>query len=175
MVRTAPLVALVLALALGGCDFDMRVQPKFKADAPATLWADGSSARPLPEGVVAQGALARDDAAAHAPPVTDALIARGRARYNIYCASCHGLSGDADGIIVHHGFPTPPSYHSDALLKAPASTLYDAISNGYGVMYAYAARVAPRDRWAIVAYIRALQLSRRARLADVPDAQEHLK
>ena len=175
MVRPASLLALALALTAGGCDFDMRVQPKFKADSPSTLWADGSSARPLPEGVVAQGDAARDETATHPPPVTDALIARGRERYNIYCAPCHGLSGDADGIIVHHGFPTPPSYHSDALLKAPASTLYDVISNGYGVMYAYAARVAPRDRWAIVAYIRALQLSRRARLADVPDAREHLK
>lgn len=175
MVKAAPLLALTLAVALGGCDFDMRVQPKFKADAPATLWADGSSARPLPEGVVSQQAQARDEAATHPPPVTDALIARGRERYTIYCAPCHGLSGDADGIIVHHGFPKPPSYHDDALLKAPASTFYDAITHGYGVMYSYAARVAPRDRWAIVAYIRALQLSRRARLADVPDAKDHLK
>lgn len=174
MVRAVPLIVVTLMLALAGCDVDMRVQPKFKADSPATLWADGSSARPLPKGVVAQNELARDEVAAQPPPVTDALIARGRERYNIYCAPCHGLSGDADGIIVHHGFPAPPSYHTDALLKAPAATVYDAITNGYGVMYSYAGRVAPRDRWAIVAYIRALQLSRRARLADVPDAKGHL-
>ena len=106
---------------------------------------------------------------------TDALLARGRERYNIYCAPCHGLSGDADGIIVQHGFPAPPSYHDERLMKAPASAFYDAITNGYGVMYSYAARVAPRDRWAIVAYIRALQLSRHAKLAAIPDAQEHLQ
>jgi mono/diheme cytochrome c family protein len=164
-----------MALLLGGCDFDMRVQPKFKADSPATLWSDGSSARPLPKGVVAQSQLARDAVATHPPPVTTALIARGHERYDIYCSPCHGLSGDADGIIVHHGFPAPPSYHSDALLNAPASTFYDAITNGYGVMYSYAARVSPRDRWAIIAYIRALQLSRRARLADIPDAKEQLQ
>jgi mono/diheme cytochrome c family protein len=173
-VRAAPLLALVFAVALGGCDFAMRVQPKFKAQAPADLWADGSSQRPLPKGVVAQGALAEDAAAKNPPPVNDALIARGRDRYNIYCSPCHGLSGDADGIVVQHGFPAPPSYHSEALLKAPAATFYDAITNGYGVMYSYAARVAPRDRWAIVAYIRALQLSRHAMVADVPDAKEHL-
>ena len=85
------------------------------------------------------------------------------------------LSGDADGIIVHHGFPAPPSYHSAALLNAPASTFYNAITNGYGVMYSDAARISPRDRWAIVAYIRALQLSRHAKLADAPDAAEHLR
>jgi len=175
MVRAVPLLALCLALLTGGCDFDMRQQPKFKADSPSALWPDGASARPLPHGVVAQGALARDEAAAHPPPVTDALLARGRERYNIYCAPCHGLSGDADGIIVHHGFPAPPSYHSAALLKAPASTFYNAITNGYGVMYSYAARISPRDRWAIVAYIRALQLSRHAKLADAPDAAEHLR
>lgn len=175
MVRAAPLLVLAAVLALGGCDFDMRVQPKFKAQGPATLWADGTSERPLPKGVVAQGDLARDAAAKNPPPVTEALLARGRDRYTIYCAPCHGLSGDADGIIIQHGFPAPPSYHSDALMKAPASTFYDAITNGYGVMYAYAARVSPRDRWAIVAYIRALQLSRHARLADIPDAKEHLR
>jgi len=175
MVRAAPLFAIAVALALGACDFDMRVQPKFKAQAPATLWADGSSERPLPNGVVAQSDLARDEAAKNPPPVTDALLARGRERYNIYCAPCHGLSGDADGIIVQHGFPAPPSYHDERLMKAPASAFYDAITNGHGVMYSYAARVAPRDRWAIVAYIRALQLSRHAKLAAIPDAQEHLQ
>ena len=175
MVRAAPLIAVTLVLLLGGCDFDMRVQPKFKADSASTLWADGSSARPLPKGVVAQGDAARDEVAANPPPVTDALVARGRERYNIYCSPCHGLSGDADGIIVRHGFPKPPSYHSEALLKAPASTFYDTITHGYGVMYSYATRVSPRDRWAIVAYIRALQLSRRASLANVPDAKEHLQ
>ena len=175
MVRAASLIALCLALTLGGCDFDMRVQPKFKAQAPTNMCADGTSQRPLPKGVVAQGDLGRDEAAKNPPPVTDALLARGRGRYNIYCAPCHGLSGDADGIVVQHGFPAPPSYHSDTLLKAPAATFYDAITNGYGVMYSYAARVEPADRWAIIAYIRALQLSRHAKLADTPDAKGRLQ
>jgi mono/diheme cytochrome c family protein len=175
MVRAAPLLAFAVALALGGCDFDMRMQPKLRAQAPATLWADGTSERPLPKGVVAQGDLARDAAEKKPPPVTEALLARGRDRYDIYCAPCHGLSGDADGIIVQHGFPAPPSYHDERLMTAPASTFYDAITNGYGVMYSYAARVSPHDRWAIVAYIRALQLSRHAKLADVQDAKEHLQ
>src|SRR3569832_2890192 len=109
MVRAAPLLAIAVALTLGGCDFDMRVQPKFKAQAPATVWADGSSERPLPKGVVAQGDLARDDSAQNPPPATDALLARGRKRYNIYCAPCHGLSSEANSIIVQHGFPAPSS------------------------------------------------------------------
>ncbi len=154
----------------------MRQQPKFKANCAVGIVGRTALRRGRCRTASSRRVtLARDEAAAHPPPVTDALLARGRERYDIYCAPCHGLSGDADGIIVHHGFPAPPSYHSAALLKAPASTFFDAITNGYGVMYSYAARISPRDRWAIVAYIRALQLSRHAKLADVPDAAEHLR
>jgi mono/diheme cytochrome c family protein len=122
--------------------------------------------------VVAQGDLARDALAAKPPPVTSALLARGRERFDIFCAPCHGLAGEADGVIVKHGFPKPPSYHSDALLNASAQHLYDVISNGYGVMYAFADRVEPQDRWAIVAYIRALQLSQHATVAEAPEIKE---
>ena len=104
-------------------------------------------------------------------PITAALLARGQQRFNIYCAVCHGRSGDGQGMIVKRGFPAPPSYHTDKLRQAPDSHFYQVISDGYGVMYPYADRVAPRDRWAIVAYIRALQLSQHAP-TDKLDAQD---
>ena len=150
-------------------------QRKFKTYAPAALWADGAAARPLPAGVVAQGDLARDEIATHPPVATAPLLARGRERFDIFCAPCHGLAGDGDGIIVKHGFPAPPSYHSARLRAASAAHFYDVISHGYGVMYSYAARVAPQDRWAIIAYIRALQLSRHASVAQAPEAAEQLR
>ena len=174
MVRPTPLIILGLSLLLGGCDVSMTQQPKYETYAPSRIWPGGGSARGLPKGVVPQEQQARDQAAANPPPVTEALLARGQDRYDIYCSPCHGIAGDADGIVVKHGFPAPPSYFSAALLQAPASTFYDTITNGYGVMYAYADRVSPHDRWAIVAYIRALQLSRHTQVADDPQAREHL-
>ena len=166
--------ALVGLLLLTGCDVSMTQQNRYGTEAPAALWKDGSSARPLPAHVVAQGDLARDREAATPPPATAALLTRGRERYDIYCSPCHGLDGRGGGIVVERGFPQPPSFLDPRLMAAPASTFYDAISNGYGVMYSYAGRVAPRDRWAIVAYIRALQLSQRATLAQAPEAREKL-
>jgi len=141
-------------------------------------WAGASSGRngllvPVPPagpavGVDAQGRpLARGGPAA-APgyanplPITAALLARGQGRFDIYCAPCHSRAGDGDGMIARRGFPAPPSYHTARLRQAPDSHFYQVITHGYGVMYAYADRVAPRDRWAIVAYIRALQLSQHA-------------
>jgi mono/diheme cytochrome c family protein len=170
--RIAP--ALCLSLLVCGCGLSMTVQRKYKTYAPSTSWADGASARPLPDGVVAEGDAAA--VAGEAPPeVSPALLARGRERFGIYCAPCHGLAGDADGIIVAHGFPKPPSFHSDHLLAAPAHHFYDAMTKGNGVMYSYADRVEPHDRWAIIAYIRALQFSRRATVAEVPEAQDVLR
>ena len=173
MRRAAP--ALLAVLALAGCeDQSMRQQKRYATYAPASLWADGTSARPLPEGVVAQSDAARDKAAEAPPAVTSALLARGQERYEIYCTPCHGYDGRGHGMIVQRGFPPPPSYDSDRLRRAPARYIFDVITNGYGVMYPYASRVEPRDRWAIVAYIRALQLSQRAKLADIPDARNRL-
>ena len=168
--------AILALLLLTSCDYSMTQQPKYKtyAPGPTDVWSDGASARPLPNNVVAQSALARQAAASSAPRVTEALLHRGEERFNIYCSPCHGLAGDGDGVIVAHGFPAPPSYHIDRLLAAPAQHFYDVISHGYGVMYAYAARVEPEDRWAIVAYIRALQLSRHATVAEAPEAEEKL-
>ena len=107
-------------------------------------------------------------AAANPLPVDRRTLERGRQRFDIYCSPCHSIAGDGDGMIVRRGFPQPPSYHTDRLRNAPDAHFYSVITNGYGMMYSYADRVAPSDRWAIVAYIRALQLSQNARLADVP-------
>jgi mono/diheme cytochrome c family protein len=170
--RVAP--ALCLSLLVCGCGLSMTEQRKYKTYSPSTFWTDGASARPLPDGVIAEGDLAV--AAGSSPPdVSPALLARGRERFDIYCAPCHGLAGDADGIIVAHGFPKPPSLHSEHLLAAPAQHVYDTITRGDGVMYGYSDRLEPRDRWAIIAYIRALQLSRRAVVAEVPEARNTLQ
>ncbi|WP_354036492.1 cytochrome c [Bradyrhizobium sp. S3.2.6] len=104
-------------------------------------------------------------------PVTTALLDRGRDRFGIFCSPCHGAGGDGNGIIVQRGMPRPTSYHDERLRTADDQHFFDVISNGYGAMYSHAARVPPRDRWAIVAYIRALQLSRHASIDDVPPEQ----
>jgi mono/diheme cytochrome c family protein len=152
----------------------MREQKRYEVFQPAPLFPDGTEAQSTPEGTVAQGDLAREQALATPPEVTPALLARGREQFGVFCTPCHGLAGDGDGTIVAHGFPKPPSYHEPRLRAAPASHFVDVITRGYGVMYPYAARVEPQDRWAIAAYIRALQLSRRVDLAQVPDAKEKL-
>jgi mono/diheme cytochrome c family protein len=175
MTRALPLALALTCLALSACDLSMTQQRKLTTYAPTALWPDGTSARPLPEHVVAQGDVALAAEAKTPPPVTAALLDRGRERFGIFCSPCHGLAGDGDGIIVAHGFPPPPSYYIERLEAAPAQHFYDVMTNGYGVMFSYADRVDPQDRWAIAAYIRALQLSRHARLADVPDAAEHLQ
>ncbi len=175
--RSAPclLAPLAVSLLVGGCDVSMTQQKRYDTYAPSDFWPDGASARPLPEHTVAQGDLTRHREETSPPPADDALLARGRQRFDIYCSPCHGLAGDADGVIVAHGFPKPPSFHDARLLAAPARHFYDVISHGYGVMYSYASRVEPGDRWAIIAYIRALQLSRRATVAQVPEAAEKLR
>ena len=172
-VRIVTVIAAGLALA--GCDLSMTHQRKLTTYAPTSLWPDGSSARPLPDHVVAQGDVQRAAITKTPPPVTAELLTRGQQRFGIFCAPCHGLAGDGDGIIVAHGFPAPPSYHIDRLLAAPARHFYDVMTNGYGIMFSYADRIDEHDRWAIAAYIRALQLSRRATVAEVPDAAEKIR
>jgi mono/diheme cytochrome c family protein len=160
--RRMLLIGSIAVLALAACD-NMANQPKrLPFEAYRGEQARSGDAVPVP------GTVARDDVAVPQPPVTPALLARGQERFDIYCAPCHGRVGDGDGMIVERGFPAPPSYHIDRLRQAPSQHFYDVISNGYGAMYSYAARVAPEDRWAIVAYIRALQRSQDATLADVP-------
>ena len=169
------LLGLSAALLLAACnDVSMTQQNRYGTYKPAALFPNGTEAQALPAGVVAQGDLERANQTATPPAVNPQLLARGQERYDIYCSPCHGLSGDGDGMIVRRGFPAPPSYHSARLQAAPAQHFFDVISNGYGVMYSYAARVEPRDRWAIVAYVRALQESRNAKLAEIPGLRNKL-
>lgn len=168
-------MALIIPALLGGCDKSMTQQKKYNPYAPSGVWADGTSARPLPADTVAQGDGARLNALASRPPLTMALLRRGQERYNIYCSPCHGLAGMGDGMIVQRGFPPPPSFSSPRLRAASAEHVVDMITKGYGVMYSYAARVEPSDRWAVAAYVRALQASGGVAVADVPDAAERLR
>jgi mono/diheme cytochrome c family protein len=154
--RTARMCTVLFLSALAGCD-DMSEQPKQKSY--ASLVAPATP----PEGVVEYDAQPRP-----APPVTLALLERGQQRFRIYCAPCHSELGDGHGMIVQRGFPVPPSYHTDRLRDAPVQHFFDVISNGYGAMYSFADRIQPEDRWAIAAYIRALQRSQNAAEKDLP-------
>lgn len=154
------LVILLLLIGLAGCGESMDRQNRFKtygSSAGASDWPSESEALPLVPGTVDQGALARDHALAEPPPVNLALLQRGRQRYDIYCSVCHGLTGAGDGIVVARGFPRPASFNDPRLMSASARHLVDVIGQGSGTMYSFSDRVEPADRWAIVAYIRALQ------------------
>lgn len=177
-----PYGALVLALAAAGagCRQDMHDQPKYIPLRPSDFFVDGRSARPLVDGTVPRGHL-NDDTVfytgkgpdgkfveAFPLAVNKAVIERGQQRYNVYCSPCHDRLGDGDGMIVRRGYRKPPSYHIDRLRQIQNGYIYDVITNGFGAMPDYAAQIQPADRWAIVAYIRALQLSRNATVNDVP-------
>jgi len=179
--RRAASLGLVL-LGLAGCRMDMHIQPKYLPYDGTDFWGDGRSERqPVPD-TVARGQLKLDELfytgkvngvlANEFPfPITKADLARGQQRFNIYCTPCHGYTGNGRGMIVQRGFPAPPSYHIDRLRAAPAGHFFDVITNGYGAMYSYAARIEPADRWRIIAYVRALQLSEYAHIDDVPQSE----
>ena len=172
-------VAIVLCLAVGCDRGDMYDQPRYDPLEASSFFPDGMSARlPVP-GTVARGQLHEDEAFytgkrgngyVNELPVKleRQLLLRGQERFNIYCAVCHSRTGDGDGMIVQRGFRRPPTYHSDRLRNAPLGHFYDVITNGFGAMPKFNVQIEPRDRWAIVAYIRALQLSQNARLQDLP-------
>ncbi|HEX3843674.1 MAG TPA: cytochrome c [Steroidobacteraceae bacterium] len=165
MKRTIGL-ALLYAILATGCD-NMANQPKVN---PYETYSAASN--PLPPMRDPPGTVARDQQPEPAPPpVTMALLERGRQRFDIDCSVCHGFAGFADGMVVQRGFPAPPSYHIDRLRQAPIQHYYDVITNGYGVMYSYAQRVSPADRWAIVAYIRALQAGEEVPVSQLTPAQ----
>jgi mono/diheme cytochrome c family protein len=145
-----------VCLALVACD-EMTDQPRQRGYAPAAAPAR-----------VPSGTVQYQDKPVAVPPVTLALIQRGQERFRIYCTPCHSEIGDGNGMIVQRGFPRPPSYHAEPLLHAPVRHFYDVIADGHGAMYDFADRVQPADRWAIAAYIRALQRSQHAAVADVP-------
>jgi mono/diheme cytochrome c family protein len=172
---------IVVSLAAAGCRQDMHDQPKYIPLRQSTFFADQRSARPLVAGTVARGHLREDmllytgkingqDADVFPFPIDDRTMARGQERFNIYCSPCHGRTGQGDGMVVRRGYRRPPSYHIDRLRTAPVGHFFDVMTNGFGAMPDYAAQVSAEDRWAIAAYIRALQLSEHATVADVPAA-----
>jgi mono/diheme cytochrome c family protein len=180
---------MLLALVLTGtaCRQDMHDQPKYTAYRRADFFPDQRSARPTVEGTVAQGQLNEDELLhtgrvggepANVFPfaIDDALMQRGRERYDIFCSPCHGLTGEGDGMVVQRGYRRPPSFHVDRLRQVPHGHLYDVITNGFGAMPDYAAQIPVRDRWVIAAYMRALQLSQNTGAAELaPPAQGQSK
>jgi mono/diheme cytochrome c family protein len=176
--RRASLAVLALVL-VSGCRQDMHNQPKYKPLRGSTFFANGSSARPIIEGTVARGTLQSDEAfftgknggtaVTELPfPVDASVLDRGEERYNIYCAPCHDRTGGGRGMIVQRGYRQPPSLHVERLRTVQVGYFFDVITNGFGAMPDYRAQITPRDRWAVIAYIRALQLSQHAAAADVP-------
>jgi hypothetical protein len=171
--------ALATTCMLAGCD-NLARGTRFKPLEESDYFADGNSSRLPPPHSIARGHLQLDALlyTGRGPdgkvsnqfpwPINEAVLARGKQRYEIACENCHGPDGYGQGIIVRRGFPQPPSYHSEALRDAPVSHFFDVITNGYGAMYPYASIVDVNDRWAIIAYIRALQRSQHASRADVP-------
>ena len=171
------------ALIVGsGCRQDMHDQPKYVPMRESTFFPDARSARPIVEGTVARGQLQEDallytgkvngaDTTVFPFRVDGAVMARGRERFDIFCAPCHGRTGQGDGMVVRRGYRRPPTIHQDRLRDAPAGHFFDVITNGFGAMPEYVTQIRAEDRWAIVAYVRALQLSGRATLADVPPSE----
>lgn len=174
---------LATVAVLSGCRIDMHVQPRQNPLSRSDFFTDQRSERPPVEGTVARGQLHEDTyfytgKAGNNPgdylpfPATKEVLERGRERYNIYCAPCHSRLGDGNGFIPSRGFARkPPSFHIERLQKAPLGYFYDVITNGFGIMPDYASQIPPGDRWKIVAYVRALQLSQNATQADVPTGQ----
>jgi len=175
------LVLLTLCVAIG-CRQDMHDQPKYESLEASTFFPDGRASRPLVPGTVARGQLREDThlyegKVAGKPaemfpfPIDLKTMERGQQRHNIYCSPCHDRVGNGDGMVVRRGFRRPPSYHIERLRQAPPGYLYDVITNGFGAMQDYAAQIPVRDRWAIVAYVRALQFSQNAALNDLPETE----
>jgi cytochrome c553 len=147
----------------------MHLQPRYNPDEPSSFFDDGRSERQPVPGTVARGHLENDELPF---PITREDLERGRDRFNIFCAPCHDYTGSGRGMIVQRGFQQPPSYHIDRLRQAPVGHFFDVMTNGYGAMHGYASQVPVKDRWRIAAYIRALQLSQSATLADLPASEE---
>ena len=178
--RGCAMVVLCFLIAAAGCGNNgMEDQPRYEPLEASDFFGDGMSARPKVPGTVARGQLPADDAMAtgrrggqlvEAIPVKldRDLLVRGQERFNIYCAVCHGLTGEGDGMVPQRGFRRPPSYHIDRLRRAPIGHFYDVITAGIGAMPSFAAQLEPRDRWAVVAYVGTLQIARSAKLDDLP-------
>ncbi len=185
--KAAPkLLALTMlaGLVLMGCRSEMYDQPRYKPYHASGFFDDGTSARPLVAGTVPRrdpaergkasaehfetGKVQGKLAGTLPFPVDRQVLERGQDRYRIFCTPCHGELGDGRGIVVRRGFNPPPSYHTDEMRKEPVGHFFDVMTRGHGTMYSYASRISPKDRWAIAAYIRALQLSQHAVAAQLP-------
>jgi hypothetical protein len=173
--------AAMLDLITGGCQIrqDMADQPKNRPLSPSPFFDDGRSERSLVENTVARGSIADDElfvpkeSNAFPLPLTPELLQRGQERYKIFCTPCHGIQGDGKGMVAMRGMKHPPSFidpQDPRLRQVPNGYLYDVVTNGFGAMLNYSAQIPPADRWAIIAYVRALQLSRNAPLSDLPPA-----
>lgn len=176
-------IPLLLVFFVTGCHRDMYDQPKYKPLEPSTFFEDGRSARKPIEHTVAVDQVLNDDyfltgkvngeVVSEFPfPITEEILARGQVVYNINCVPCHGLAGYGTGMVWRRGGVPPANFHSDRLRAAPVGHFYDVITNGYRYMYPYAQKITPADRWAVIAYIRALQLSQHATLDVVPPAEQ---
>lgn len=171
-----------LVLLAAGCRQDMHDQPKYQPLEASSFFADGRASRPRIPGTVARGR--RDDDAllvsgkldgklseVFPAPVTKAVLDRGHQRFDVYCSPCHDRAGTGRGMIVMRGYKQPTSFHDERLRTMPPGYFFDVMTNGFGIMPSYAAQIPVDDRWAIAAFIRALQLSQHATLADVPEAE----
>jgi mono/diheme cytochrome c family protein len=169
-------MVLLTLLSLAGCYGEMNNQPRYRYLAPSRFFADGASARTPPGGTVSReeappgGGLRPTDVETDTvrPDLTEQLLARGQQRFGIYCMPCHGPAAEGNGTVVQHGFPPPKTFLSERVRNMPDSHFFGAMTNGYGRMFPYADRVSVADRWAIIAYIRALQLSQQVPLSDLP-------
>jgi mono/diheme cytochrome c family protein len=173
------LIVCLAAFALAGCRQDMHDAPRYEPLEASTFFADGRSARVPVANTVARGQLREDSllyegkingqlADEFPMPVTADVMARGQERFNVFCSPCHGRTGQGNGMVVQRGFRAPPSYHEDRLRNAPVGYFFDVMTHGFGAMQDYSAQVPIADRWAIAAYIRALQYSQHATVDDVP-------
>jgi hypothetical protein len=180
-----PWGVIPICLWLTACQQQMADQPRYEPLVESQFFEDGRAARPLVEGTVARGHLNADEhfhtgkinrkpAETFPFPIDRQVLLRGQERYNIFCSPCHDQVGNGQGMVVRRGYRPPPSFHIDRLRSAPAGYLFDIISHGFGAMPDYAEQISARDRWAIVAYVRALQLSQQAKLADVSDKERRL-
>jgi len=171
--KAAAASAVALVLCCAGCHRDMRDQPRYEALEASSFFSNGMASRPLVEGTIARGHLNEDEVfytgkegdqlVLEVPlEINRELLERGEQRFNIYCSVCHDRTGTGDGMIVQRGFRRPPSLHEPRLRSVADGYIFDVIGRGFGVMPSYGSQIPTRDRWAIVGYIRALQLSQDA-------------
>ena len=179
----AGILCVLCLAATAACRQDMHDQPRAEPFEESDFFGDRRSVRPAVEGTIPRGHLRLDEhyytgkidgalAATFPKPVTIGMLKRGQERYDIYCAPCHSKTGDGLGMIVQRGMIQPESFHSQRLLDVEVGHYFDVVTNGFGNMYSYEERIDPADRWAIAAYVRALQMSQGANLAELPESDQ---